>query len=121
MEVFSRERLQKYKDTMIYKRAVAVVNQHYHLVLRAAECGHTSYLVTLTTPGMKANGCMTVVGCISAAEQPPEPTIDDIMKALRSQFPGCSIGYIETWVQQPTGKYGEQTQILKKGIQIDWS
>jgi hypothetical protein len=43
-------------------------------------------------------------------------TREEIMDALRSKFPECTVSYGEMWVEVRTG-----TKELKKGIVVDWS
>lgn len=109
-QTFSRTFLQMLPNTGKLLHISLILKAIGSEIRRVAATGKTSYMYD---PNDR------IYNFQPPTEQPnpkykPYPilTNDDLIPAFQEMFPGCTISYQETWVN---------TDVLMKGIVIDWS
>ena len=106
---FSREYLQGLPEKRRLDSIKNLVDQYVVAITREAELGKTSYLVNYIANDPHK-------GCAKTYPPPYIPTLEDMIEGFMIKFPGCKVGYTETWQETRPG-----VKEQKKGILIDWS
>ncbi len=121
-ETFSREFLQnmpeKHKNDMIESY---LTNNITRLVIAAATENKTSYLFEITNELLRNQNpiARNNLGQFFRSMN-LNLTIEDFIPVLKKKFPDCKINYVEKWVETPIS-LTEKKNVLKSGIEIDWS
>ena len=102
----SREDLQAIPAKRRIEAITRYVDQLYNEIYNAAAAGKSSYL----------HKC--VPNQSFGKTYPPQyiPTTEDIIEGLKAKYPGCSVSYVEEWVDVRPG-----VKEQRSGIKIDWS
>jgi hypothetical protein len=110
-QVYSRDALLALPAEMRKGFLSNFIQRFMHTILDAARNGKTS--IVLTTEEHMRNH-LNNRNIPRPYESPP--TMDEIREALLEVFPDCTITYEEKWVQT-----GPASQVMKKGLTVDWS
>lgn len=105
----SREELQAIPQERKKQHLEGFAERVSYGVIRAAEQEKTTFRVSVSPKGY--------VDPISGANHGPLPgTNDEIVAVLTARFPGCSVEFVDEWVDVRPG-----VKEQRSGIKIDWS